>query len=98
MGIIQGVIKICLENLIGDKTHQNKLLFYLPFFRKIFLNPDKILISLIINFGTCQCVRGILKAKGDKKLDSQAKTNSLFAMRMILILRTTIDQGHKPFN
>jgi hypothetical protein len=39
--ILQYVIEIRSENLTGDRTHQNKLLFYLPFFRKIFLNPDK---------------------------------------------------------
>jgi hypothetical protein len=56
--------------------HQNKLLFYLPFFRKIFVNPDKILISLIINSGTRQWSARTLKAKQDKNLDNQAKTNS----------------------
>jgi hypothetical protein len=39
--ILQYVIEIRSENLTGDRTHQNKLLFYLPFFRKILLNPDK---------------------------------------------------------
>jgi hypothetical protein len=34
------------ENLNSDRTHKNKLLFHLLFFRKIFLNPDKILITL----------------------------------------------------
>jgi hypothetical protein len=32
---IQGVIEMREENLNGDRTHQNKLLFYLPFFRKL---------------------------------------------------------------
>jgi hypothetical protein len=32
---IQRVIEMCSENLNGDGTHQNKLLFYLPFFRKL---------------------------------------------------------------
>jgi hypothetical protein len=48
---IQRVIEMHSENFNGDKTRQNKLLFYLPFFRKIFLNPDKILINLIVNSG-----------------------------------------------
>jgi hypothetical protein len=39
-----------------------------------------------------------LKAKGEKTLDNQAKTNSLFAVRVILNLRTTLDQGHKSLN
>jgi hypothetical protein len=60
------------EGLDGDRAHQSKLLFCLPFFRKIFLNPDKILISLIVNSS--------LKAKEDKNIDSQAKTNSLFVV------------------
>jgi hypothetical protein len=55
------------EGLDGDGARQGKLLFCLPFFRKIFLNPDKILISLIVNSS--------LKAKEDKNIDSQAKTN-----------------------
>jgi hypothetical protein len=32
---IQRVIQMCSENFNGDRTHQNKLLFYLPFFRKL---------------------------------------------------------------
>jgi hypothetical protein len=40
------------EYLNSDRTHQNKLHFYLPFFQKIFLNSDKILINLIVNSGT----------------------------------------------
>jgi hypothetical protein len=36
-----------------------------------------------------------LKAKEDKNLDSQAKTNSLFVVSESDIeLRTTLDQGH----
>jgi hypothetical protein len=37
-----------------------------------------------------------VKAKGDKNLDNQAKTNSLFVVRVTLNLRITLDQGHKP--
>jgi hypothetical protein len=32
---LQRVIEMHLENLNGDRTHQNKLLFHLPFFRKL---------------------------------------------------------------
>jgi hypothetical protein len=37
-----------------------------------------------------------VKAKGDKNLDNQAKTNSLFVVRVTLNLRITLDQGHRP--
>jgi hypothetical protein len=56
-----------LENLNSDRTHQNKLLFYLPFFRKFFINLDKILslensnFSLIVNSGIRQCLRALRK-------------------------------------
>jgi hypothetical protein len=60
---IQYVIEMRYENLKGDRTHQNKLLFYLPFVRKIFLNPDKILISLIVNSSTRQCLPEYIKSE-----------------------------------
>jgi hypothetical protein len=51
-------------------------------------NPDKI---LPVNVPALT-----IKAKGEKKLDNQAKTNPSFVVRMTLKLRTTLDQGHKP--
>jgi hypothetical protein len=50
-------------------------------------NPDKI---LPVNVPALT-----IKAKGEKKLDNQAKTNP-FVVRMTLNLRTTLDQAHKP--
>jgi hypothetical protein len=54
---LQRVIEIRSENLNGDRTHKNKLLFYLTFFRKIFLNPDTIFIRLIVNSGKLRPAR-----------------------------------------
>jgi hypothetical protein len=51
-------------------------------------NPDKI---LPVNVSALT-----IKAKGEKKLDNQAKTNPSFVVRMTLNLRTTLDQAHKP--
>jgi hypothetical protein len=51
-----------------------------------------ILIGFDRKFWSLPMCPHTLKAKGDKKVNNQAKTNSLFVVRMALNLRTTLDQ------
>jgi hypothetical protein len=51
-----------------------------------------ILIGFDRKFWSLPMCPRTLKAKGDKKVNNQAKTNSVFVVRMALNLRTTLDQ------